>query len=73
MICHQPGQKVHQRFAELAKVEITKAPSTFKELGNLTRASIAVTLDMTGTKESDRMLILGSGSGPSISQIGLVL
>ncbi|HCA35279.1 MAG TPA: ketoacyl-ACP synthase III, partial [Gammaproteobacteria bacterium] len=59
--------------AELAKVEIAKAPSKFKELGNLTSASIAVTLDMTGTKESDRILILGSGSGLSISQIGLVL
>jgi 3-oxoacyl-[acyl-carrier-protein] synthase III len=54
-------------------VEIAKAPSTFKELGNLTSASIAVTLDMTGTKESDRILILSSGSGLSISQIGLVL
>jgi len=52
---------------------MAKAPSTFQELGNLTSASIPVTLDMTGTKEGDRILILGSGSGLSISQIGLVL
>jgi 3-oxoacyl-[acyl-carrier-protein] synthase III len=55
-------------------VEIAKAPSTFKELGNLTSASIAVTLDMTGTKESDRILILGSGSSEvEPEQVRLVL
>ncbi len=73
LIAHQPGQKVHERFAELAKIERNRAPSTFEELGNLTSASIPVTLDMAGPKEGDRILILGSGSGLSISQIGLVL
>ncbi len=73
LICHQPGQKVHERFAELASIGREKAPSTFEELGNLTSASIPVTLDKANPDQGARILILGSGSGLSISQIGLVL
>ena len=73
LICHQAGRKPHQRFAEMAKVDIAKAPITYEDLGNLTSASIPVTLDLAGSKEGDRILILGTGSGLSVSQIGLVL
>lgn len=73
LICHQAGRRLHRRFAEIAEVDIAKAPITYEDLGNLTSASIPVTLDLAGSKEGDRILILGSGSGLSISQIGLVL
>jgi len=35
LICHQAGCKPHQRFAEMAKVDIAKAPITYEDLGNL--------------------------------------
>jgi len=73
LICHQAGRKPHQRFAEMAEVDIAKAPITYEDLGNLTSASIPVTIDLAGSKEGDRILILGTGSGLSVSQIGLVL
>ena len=57
----------------MAEVDIAKAPITYEDLGNLTSASIPVTLDLAGSKEGDRILILGTGSGLSVSQIGLVL
>ncbi|MEQ8314263.1 MAG: ketoacyl-ACP synthase III [Gammaproteobacteria bacterium] len=73
LICHQAGRKPHQRFAELAEVDISKAPVTYENLGNLTSASIPVTLDLAGSEKGDRVLILGTGSGLSVSQIGLVI
>ncbi len=73
LIAHQAGQKVHNRFAELAGIERKKAPSTFEEYGNLTSASIPVTLELANPAAGDKILILGSGSGLSISQICLVL
>ncbi|MCG8413762.1 MAG: ketoacyl-ACP synthase III [Pseudomonadales bacterium] len=73
LICHQAGRKPHERCAEIAEVDIAKAPVTYEDYGNLTSASIPVTLDLAGSKEGDRILILGTGSGLSISQIGLVL
>ena len=73
LICHQAGRKPHQRFAELAEVDISKAPVTYEYFGNLTSASIPVTLDLAGSEKGDRVLILGTGSGLSVSQIGLVI
>lgn len=73
LICHQAGKKPHQRFAKLAEVDISKAPVTYENLGNLTSASVPVTLDLAGSDKGDRVLILGTGSGLSISQIGLVI
>lgn len=73
LIAHQVGQKVHTRFAALAGIERKKAPSTFEKYGNLTSASIPVTLELAQPVAGDKILILGSGSGLSISQIGLVL
>ena len=73
LICHQAGKRPHEKCAELASVELEKAPITYEDYGNLTSASIPVTLDLAGSKEGDRILILGTGSGLSVSQIGLVL
>ncbi len=73
LICHQAGRKPHERFTEIAEVDIEKAPVTYEKYGNLTSASIPVTLDLAGSEQGDRILILGTGSGLSVSQIGLVL
>lgn len=73
LIAHQAGQKVHERFAQLAGIARAKAPSTFEEFGNLTSASIPVTLEQANPGIGDKILIMGSGSGLSISQIGLVI
>lgn len=48
LICHQAGRKPHQRFAEMAEVDIAKAPITYEDLGNLTSASIPVTARFSG-------------------------
>lgn len=73
LICHQVGSKPHQRMAQLAGIEIEKAPITFQDYGNLTSATVPITLDAANAKPGDRILMLGAGSGLSISQIGLVL
>jgi len=73
LICHQVGSKPHQRMAALAGIEIEKAPITFQNYGNLTSATLPITLDSANAKAGDRVLMLGSGSGLSISQIGLVV
>lgn len=75
LICHQAGMKVHQRFAEIAGIELERAPSTLEEFGNLTSASIPVTLKQAGVEAGSgkQVLVLGSGSGLSVSQIGMVM
>lgn len=73
LICHQAGCKPHHKMAQLAGIELNKAPTTFERYGNLTSATIPVTLDMANPCPGDKILILGAGSGLSISQIGLVL
>lgn len=73
LICHQVGSKPHHRMAKLAGIQLEKAPTIFKSYGNLTSATIPVSLDTARPEQGDRILILGAGSGLSISQIGLVL
>jgi acyl-CoA:acyl-CoA alkyltransferase len=73
LICHQVGSKPHHRMAKLAGIAAEKAPTIFQRYGNLTSATIPVTLDSAQASEGDRILILGAGSGLSISQIGLIL
>lgn len=73
LICHQVGSKPHHRMAKLAGISLEKAPTIFQSYGNLTSATIPVTLDRADAKLGDRILILGAGSGLSISQIGLVM
>lgn len=73
LICHQVGSKPHHRMAKLAGIELAKAPTIFQSYGNLTSATVPVTLEKAKPEAGDRILILGAGSGLSISQIGLVL
>ncbi len=73
LICHQVGVKPHHRMVKLTGISMEKAPSVFESYGNLTSATIPVTLERAAPKEGDRILILGAGSGLSISQIGLIL
>ncbi len=73
LICHQVGSKPHHRMAKLAGIALEKAPTIFQSDGNLTSATIPVTLERANPNIGDRILILGAGSGLSISQIGLVI
>ena len=73
LICHQVGSKPHHRLAKLAGISLEKAPTIFQSYGNLTTATLPVTLEVARPQVGDKILILGAGSGLSISQIGLVL
>ena len=73
LICHQVGSKPHHRMAKLAGISLEKAPTIFQSYGNLTSATIPVTLNRANASAGDKILILGAGSGLSISQIGLVM
>jgi len=73
LICHQVGSKPHQRMAKLAGIELKKAPTIFQSYGNLTTATIPVTLDTAKPGAGDKVLMLSAGSGLSVSQIGMVM
>ncbi|MEX0619116.1 MAG: ketoacyl-ACP synthase III [Pseudohongiellaceae bacterium] len=73
LICHQIGIKPHMKMIKLAGIALEKAPTIFQSYGNLTSATIPVTLDTANPAAGDRVLILGAGSGTSVSQIGLVM
>ena len=70
MYCHQVGAKPHRLLTRLAKVE--RAPITYDWLGNLTSAAIPVSMALNHPKKGERLLLLGAGSGVSVSQMGMV-
>lgn len=70
--CHQTGERPHIRMAELARQPINKAPKTYPEFGNLTSATIAVTMHLFKPRPGERVMILSAGSGVSVGQSGLV-
>ncbi|MFL0802468.1 MAG: ketoacyl-ACP synthase III [Agarilytica sp.] len=70
--CHQAGAKPHIKMAQLARQPINKAPITFKKFGNLTSSTIAVNMHLNRPNRGDRILMLGVGSGLSISQTACV-
>lgn len=72
LICHQVGQKPHKQMASVAKIGIEKAPITYRHLGNITSATIPVNLYYNRPNKGDKVLILGAGSGLSVSQTGMV-
>ena len=72
LICHQVGQRPHKRMASIANVPIERAPITYRKFGNITSATIPVNLYFNRPKKGDKVLILGAGSGLSISQTGMV-
>ena len=72
LMCHQVGARPHKQMASLAKVDIERAPITYKKLGNITSATIPVNFHYNAPKRGDKVLIMGTGSGLSISQTGMI-
>ncbi len=74
LITHQVGKRPHQRFSEMAKVDQNRMSKTFPKLGNIASATMPVnfcrTLKISNIK-SMNILLMGAGSGLSISQIAL--
>lgn len=72
LYCHQVGARPHKQMASLANVDIEKAPITYRKYGNITSATIPVNFHLNSPQKGDKVLILGTGSGLSISQTGIV-
>ena len=72
LVCHQVGARPHRQMASLAEVDLDKAPITYEKFGNITSATIPVNFYFNPPKRGDRVLILGTGSGLSVSQTGLI-
>jgi acyl-CoA:acyl-CoA alkyltransferase len=72
IVSHQVGWKPHLQLTEAAKMPQDKATCTVKKFGNLTSATIPVNLYMNQPKQQEKILMLGTGSGLSICQTGLV-
>ena len=72
LYCHQVGARPHRQMAELAKIDTQKAPITYRKFGNITSATIPVNFHFNPPQKGDKILILGTGSGLSISQTGMV-
>ena len=71
LVCHQVGKKPHQRMIKLAGVEARCASVTYQHYGNITSATIPFNLHLIRPKMGEKVLLLGAGSGLSISQVGL--
>lgn len=72
LMCHQVGARPHKQMASLANVDIKRAPITYKYFGNITSATIPVNFHYNVPKKGDKVLIMGTGSGLSISQTGVI-
>jgi len=72
LICHQVGHRPHRKMASVADVPVNRAPITYRHLGNITSATIPVNLYFNRPVKGDKVLILGAGSGLSVSQTGVV-
>lgn len=73
LICHQVGIRHHKQLISLAKIAPEKAPITFNLYGNITSATIPYTLFLNPPEKGKKVLILGSGSGLSVSQTGIIM
>lgn len=71
LYCHQVGSGPHAQMASLATQPLVNAPNTYENYGNLTSATFPVNMFLNRPLEGDKVLLLGSGSGLSICQIGL--
>lgn len=72
LFLHQFGARPHKRFCELANIDISRAPATLRQLGNIASATIPVTMCLNPPNIGDNVLVLSSGSGVSIGQTGLI-
>ncbi len=72
LYCHQVGARPHRQMTSLANISRDKAPITYKKFGNITSATMPVNFHYNPPQKGEKVLILGTGSGLSISQTGMV-
>lgn len=72
LVAHQVGERPAKTLAKIADISFEKTTKTFRRLGNLVSATIPVNLWLNPPKKGDKVLILGTGSGLSISQSGII-
>lgn len=71
LYCHQVGSGPHVKMASLATQPLINAPNTYEYYGNLTSATFPVNMFLNRPFKGDKVLLLGSGSGLSICQMGI--
>ena len=76
LIAHQVGVKPYYKILQALDISEEKTIKTFPELGNIASATIPVNYsllqDANRLKSGQRILILSSGSGITVSQSGLI-
>lgn len=72
LYCHQVGKRPHKQLAQLAEIELDRAPITYRYFGNLTSASIPVNMYLSRPERGKRLLFFGSGSGLTICQAAMI-
>ncbi len=72
MYCHQVGEKPHRALVEIAHKDIACAPVTYPKFGNLTSATIPVNMSLNRPRRGQKLLLMGTGSGLSVCQAGMV-
>lgn len=71
LLQHQVGSKPYEIMAKVYNVDIAVCPPIFKELGNLTSASIPVCYEECDFTKGDKAMISSTGSGIVATQIAL--
>lgn len=72
LYCHQVGKRPHDLLAKIAQVDANNAPITYANFGNLTSATMPVNMYLNPPRRGERLLLLGTGSGLTICQGGMV-
>jgi acyl-CoA:acyl-CoA alkyltransferase len=72
LVSHQVGWQPHVQLSEAAGVSMDKTTTTITYHGNLTSATIPVNLYLNKPNRDEKVLLMGTGSGLSICQAGVV-
>lgn len=72
LYCHQVGAKPHKLLSRMAGVKEEQAPITYDKFGNLTSATMPINMFLNPPRRGDRIMFLGTGSGLSICQGGMI-
>ena len=69
---HQTGYKMQQDIANVCGVPFAKVVQTYEKFGNITTATIPVSRYLFPPKPGEKSLLLGSGSGMTLIQAGVM-
>jgi len=70
--CHQVGEKPHKALVGIANKNVDCAPITYPSFGNLTSATFPVNMHLNRPTRGSKLLLMGTGSGLSVCQAGMV-